>query len=124
MLNKNDIESMDTLIPLLFGCSSLKNLQLFIDDFHRADLPHHSNTNLEYLSISGELIHSLASIIPNITNLTYLGIDVPIPESAIPVLTNIIQSHPSLEVLELNTDDVDNCDIDPKTKWFKEEGFN
>ena len=46
-----------------------------------------------------------------------MGIDVPIPKSAIPVLINLIESHPTLQVLELNTIN------DPKTKWFKEGGL-
>ena len=123
VLYNSDIGSIDTLVPMLFGCSSLKNLQLFFtDDFYRTDLLPHCN---QYLSISSKLIPSLASILPNITNLTYLGIDVPIPKSAIPVLVNIIQSHPTLGVLELNTSDVDVNDwtIDPRLKWFKEEGL-
>ena len=57
-----------------------------------------SNTNLKKLVISRNLLHSLAALIPNITSLTYLQILDPLTNDLL-VLTNIVQSHHTLEVL-------------------------
>ena len=70
----------------------------------RTELLPHSNTNLKKLIISRNLIHLLAALIPNIVSLTYLGIGTLYPvdsDSDLPVLTNIVQSHHTLEVLEI-----------------------
>ena len=96
--------SADTLIPLLFQPSSLQELKLslgyrnvVLDD----ELLPHENTNLEELTISRNLLHPLAALIMNITSLTYLKITVGLLDSDLPVLTNIVQSHHTLEVLEI-----------------------
>ena len=60
----------------------------------------HGNTNLKKLTISRNLLHPLAALIVNITSLTYLEIYDPL-DSDLPVLTNIVQSHHTLEVLQI-----------------------
>ena len=88
-----------TLIPTLFQPSSVQKLELFPDDtILGTELLPHGNTNLKELSISRNLLHSLAALIVNITSLTYLMILDPL-DSTLPVLTNIVQSHRTLEVL-------------------------
>ena len=89
----------DSFIPLLFQQSSLEELTLDVhdtNDIMRLELLPHSNTNLKKLIISRNLIHLLAALIPNIVSLTYLGICNPL-DSDLPVLTNIVQSHRTLE---------------------------
>ena len=92
-----------SLVPLLFQPSSLQELTLDIHyqeiGFSRELLPH-ENTNLKKLIISRGLLHPLAAVIVNITSLTYLKIRKPL-NSVLPVLTNIVQSHRTLEVLEI-----------------------
>ena len=92
----------DTFIPLLFQQSSLEELILYVhdtNDIMRTELLPHSNTNLKKLIITRNHIHLLAALIPNIVSLTYLKILYPL-DSDLPVLTNIVQSHHTLEVLE------------------------
>ena len=92
----------DTFIPLLFQQSSLEELKLIVPNVNmRTELLPHSNTNLKKLIISCNLIHLLAALIPNIVSLTYLGITLYTLDSDLPVLTNIVQSHHTLEVLEI-----------------------
>ena len=67
----------------------------------------HKNTNLKKLTISGELIEPLAAVLPNITSLTYLRINYPVPDSDLLVLIDLLQSHTTLEELELSIDDYD-----------------
>ena len=66
-----------SFIPLLLGLSSLEELMLqsFQSNLNTELLPH-SNTNLKKLTISSELIQplALATLLPNITSLTYLEI--------------------------------------------------
>ena len=94
----------DTFIPLLFQQSSLEELTLDARHDHmRTELLPHSNTNLKKLVITNILVHLLAALIPNIVSLTYLKIFDPL-DSDLPVLTNIVQSHRTLEVLEITCD--------------------
>ena len=97
----------DTLIPLLFQQSSLQELILtdlanephhIPEDIKTMNLPH-SNTNLQILTISGTgFLRPLAALIPNITSLTIL--DVPYQlYSDLPIITNIVRTHRSLETL-------------------------
>ena len=93
----------NTLIPLLFQPSSLQELLLMM--YYRDHVPHHElfpheNTNIKELTIAPNLLHSLAALIVNITSLTYLNIVYAPLDSDLPVLTNIVQSHRTLEVLE------------------------
>ena len=102
------VTDTSTFIPLLFQQSSLEELRLYLyDDNLRTELLPDSNTNLKKLVISCNLVHLLAALISNIVSLTYLQIYVPEDvddveyDHHLPVLTNIIQSHHTLEVLEI-----------------------
>ena len=94
-----------TLIPLLFQPSSLKELTLYLferDTVNYDELLPHENTNLKELTVSIHNLHPLAALIMNITSLTYLGISGGVLHSYdLPILTNIVQSHHTLEVLEI-----------------------
>ena len=67
---------------------------------HDELLPH-ENKDLKELTISRNLLHPLAALIINITSLTYLKITNFLQDSDLPVLTNIVQSHHTLEVLKI-----------------------
>ena len=91
-----------TLMPLLFQPSSLQELRVDVryqEITVNCELPH-KNTNLKKLTISRGLLHPLAALIVNITSLTYLEISKPL-DSVLPDLTNIVQSHSTLEVLQI-----------------------
>ena len=101
--NTSDIHT-NTLIPLLFQPSSLQEMILkFVlrDIMLHDELLPHENTNLRKLTISRNILHSLAALIMNITSLTYLMISSFLRDSDLPVLTNIVRSHHSLEVLQI-----------------------
>ena len=92
------------LLAIFFQPSSLQELRLkyvydVLIDCHEP-LPH-VNTNLKELTISRNLLHPLAALIKNITSLTYLKISNSPLDSDLPVLTNIVQSHHTLEVLQI-----------------------
>ena len=93
----------NTLISLLFQPSSLQELTLDLggqDIVLLDELLPHENTNLKELTISRNLLYPLAVLIVNITSLTYLKIYF-VRDSDLPVLTNIVQSHHTLEVLQI-----------------------
>ena len=98
-----DLHSNILRLAIFFQPSSLQELQLECESSVQIDchepLPH-VNTNLKELTISRNLLHPLAALIVNITSLTYLKISV-ILDSDLPVLTNIVQSHHTLEVLQI-----------------------
>ena len=99
-LEYNGLHS-NTLIPLLFQPSSLQDLILrggVQENIHFELHPHHK-TNLNKLYISNNLLHPLAALIVNITSLTYLEVYGAVPSIYLPALTNIVQSHRTLEVL-------------------------
>ena len=105
----------NTLIPLLFQPSSLKKLSLYLVErgtVNYDELLPHENTNLKELTVSLYNLHPLAALIMNITSLTYLGISDGVLHSYdLPILTNIVQSHRTLEVLEIGKLVVyDNCE--------------
>ena len=94
----------NVLLAVFFQPSSLQELRLKYEcdiqiDCHEA-LPH-VNTNLKELNISRNLLHQLAALIVNITSLKYLRISRILRVSDLPVLTNIVQSHHTLEVLHI-----------------------
>ena len=96
----------NTLIRLLFQPSSLQELTLHLgyeDIVLHDELLLHENTNLKELTISRNLLHPLAALIVNITSLTYLDLEISpfLLDSDLPVLTNIVQSHHTLEVLKI-----------------------
>ena len=95
------------LMLILFKASSLQELTLSTaDTINETQLLPHGNTNLKKLTISHNLLHPLAALIVNITSLTYLRIGY-LLDSDLPVLTNIVQSHHTLEVLDIN--EIQNC---------------
>ena len=96
----------NTLIRLLFQPSSLQELKLdlgFLDIVLHDELLPHENTSIKELTISRDLIHPLAALIMNITSLTCLEINDLLLDSDLPVLTNIVQSHHTLEVLQIGS---------------------
>ena len=99
--------NMNTLVPLLFQPSSLQELRLdlgYEDIVLHDELLPYDNTNLKELTISRYYLHPLAALIINITSLTYLKIShFLLDRSDLPVLTNIVQSHHTLEVLEIDS---------------------
>ena len=95
------------LISTLFQPSSLQELDLFTyETINETQLLPHGNTNLKKLGIYGNSLYPLAALIMNITSLTYLGISY-LRDSDLPVLTNIVQSHHTLEVLDIGA--IQNC---------------
>ena len=99
-------------ISLMFQPSSLQVLDLYVsgEDIVLHELLPHKNTNLEVLRISSNLLRPLAALIVNITSLIYLEINSAtkhVPDtigpldSDLPVLTNIVQSHCTLEELHV-----------------------
>ena len=96
---KSQISSL--LISTLFQPSSLQELAFFTDvTINETQLLPHGNTNLEKLTITLNPLYLLAPLIMNITSLIYLKIVDPL-DSDLPVLTNIVQSHHTLEVLTI-----------------------
>ena len=91
---------------LLLGLSSVEELSLGSRNINTELLPH-SNTNLKKLSIHQALIQPLATLLPNITSLTYLKIDGPVTDSDVSVLITTIQSLHMLEVLHLGVRYID-----------------
>ena len=101
------LQISSSLISTLFQPSSLQELALFTDDtINETQLLPHGNTNLNKLTISRNLLHPLAALIVNITSLTYLKIR-DLLDSDLPVLTIIVQSHHTLEVLDIEY--IKNC---------------
>ena len=102
-----------TLIRLLFQPSSLQELTLNLDlqdiVLHDELLPH-ENTNLKELTISRDLLHQLAAL--NITTLTYLWIIFFLQDGDLPVLTNIVRSHHTLEELCIGFISCDNYETE------------
>ena len=96
---KSQISSL--LISTLFQPSSLQELTLITDDaINETQLLPHGNTNIKKLTISRNTLYPLAALIKN-ASLTYLEIGNPL-DSDLPVLTNIVQSHHTLEVLTID----------------------
>ena len=94
--------STSLLISTLFQPSSLQQLSLItLVTIDETQLLPHGNTNLKELKISRTFLHPLAALIMNITSLTYLVINAILRDSDLPVLTNIVQSHHTLEVLTI-----------------------
>ena len=110
----------NTLIQLLFQPSSLQKLTLGLGYqeivFHHKLFPY-KNTNLKKLTISCNLLHPLGAMIVNITSLTYLEIGEVLLDSDLPVLTNIVQSHCTLEVLEIGLAIRHYTSTDPSTNF-------
>ena len=103
----SQIISSSLLISTLFQPSSLQELTLTTDvTINETQLLPHGNTNLKKLTIRRNFLDPLAALIVNITSLTYLKIR-DLLDSDLPVLTNIVQSHHTLEVLAIY--EIQNC---------------
>ena len=98
----NDYTHTSSFIPMLLDDSSLEELVVRTGSKANIDtelLPH-TNTNLKKLTISCELVQPLAALLPN-TSLTHLVVDTLVYDSDLPFLTSLIESHSTLQVLEL-----------------------
>ena len=98
----NEYTHTGSLIPMLLDNSSLEELVVRTGSEVNMDtklLPR-SNTNLKKLTISCELVQPLAALLPN-TSLTHLVVDTLVYDSDLPFLTSLIESHSTLQVLEL-----------------------
>ena len=96
------IDLHSNILPaIFFQPSSLQELRLKYESIDCHEPLPHENTNLKKLTISPNLLHTLAALIMNITSLTYLKISSCPLDSDLPVLTNIVQSHHTLEVLQI-----------------------
>ena len=98
----NEYTYTRSLIPMLFGHSSLEELVVRIGSEANMDNNHlpHTNTNLKKLTISCELVKPLAALLPN-TSLTHLVVDRRIYDRDLPILKHLIESLSTLQVLEL-----------------------
>ena len=84
------------------SASNLKKLTISGHDITKL-LPHNIK-NVKKLTIPSGCFQLLAALLPYATSLTYLEITGYVSDSDLPVLTNIIvQSHPTLEVLNIIT---------------------
>ena len=115
----------------MFQPSSLQVLDLYVGH-EDIVLPHellpHKNTNLEVLKISSNLLRPLAALIVNITSMIYLEINSYSNESTetkgpldsdLPVLTNIVQSHRTLEELHVGKIIYQNDSTDSSTNLLQ-----
>ena len=87
------------LIPILLAQSSLEELTIDSRYCEKPGLLPQKNTNLKKLAITRNLLVSLAGVLPNCTSLTCLRINGSVYKDDLPVLTELIQTHPTLEVL-------------------------
>ena len=92
------------LIPLLFQPSSLQELELgHCIRLTNLELIAHKNTNLKELKIPSNLLRLLTEMIINSSSLTYLEIVSSILIEVLPDLLYIVLSHPTLEVLQIQS---------------------
>ena len=93
------------LIPILLAQSSLKELTIKNEHNHEKLYLSQKNTNLKKLAMTCALLLPLAKLLPNYTpSLTCLIINNSIVYADdLPVFTELIQSHPTLEVLEIES---------------------
>ena len=102
MSGKINYNGTGSFIPLLLGLPSLEELELHSYRINiNTELLPHSNTKLKELTIASELIQPLATLLPNMTSLTYLNIVGTVTDSDISVLITTVQSLHMLEVLHL-----------------------
>ena len=90
-----------SLIPMLLDNSSLEELVVRTGSEVNIDteLPR-TNVNLKKLTISCELVQPLKALLPN-TSLTCLVVDTLVYDSDLPFLTSLVESHSTLQVIEL-----------------------
>ena len=99
----------NTFLSLVFQHPSIQSLELHLsglDNDTELQLPH-SNTSLMNFTTYSINLRLLARLILDCTSLNYLEIFKHTYDN-LPVLTNIVQSHPSLEILQIS--DVIKCD--------------
>ena len=99
----NDYTYTRSLIPMLLDDSSLEELVVRTGSEVNMDtelLPH-SNTNLKKITISCELVQLLATLLPNTSSLAHLVVESLVVDSDLPILKGLIESHSTLQVLEL-----------------------
>ena len=91
-----------SLIPMLLDNSSLEELVVRTGSEvnMNTELLPHTNINLKKLTISCELVQPLAALLPN-TSLLTLVVDTLVYDSDLPFLTSLVESHSTLQVLEL-----------------------
>ena len=97
------LKCTNTFLSLLFQHPSIQSLELHLfrlDNDTELQLPH-CNTSLVNLTTYSFDLCQLAKLILDCTSLNYLEITEISYESALPVLINIVQSHPSLEILKI-----------------------
>ena len=92
-----------SFIPVLLEDSSLEELiiRTGLEVNMDGDLLPHSNKNLKKLTISCELVQPLAALLPNTSLMIHLVVDTLVDDSNLPFLTSLIESHSTLQVLEL-----------------------
>ena len=95
-------QGSSTFIPILLAQSSLEELTIKSGYYISPYLPPQKNTNLKKLVLTCGL-SPLARLLPNCTSLTCLIINKRLHEYDLPVLTELIQSHPTLEVLGIES---------------------
>ena len=92
-----------SLIPMLLDDSSLEELVVRTGSVVNMDtelLPR-SNTNLKKLTISCELVQPLAALLPKTSLMIHLVVDSQVYDSDLPFLAGLVESHSTLQVLEL-----------------------
>ena len=92
-----------SLIPMLLNDSFLEELVVRTGSVVKMDtklLPR-SNANLKKLTISCELVQPLAALLCKTSVMTHLVVYSPVADSDLPFLTSLIESHSTLQVLEL-----------------------
>ena len=127
----NNFDTLNFISHRMFQPSSLQVLDLYVGH-EDIVLPHellpHKNTNLEVLKISSNLLRPLAALIVNITSMIYLEINSYSNESTetkgpldsdLPVLTNIVQSHRTLEELHVGKIIYQNDSTDSSTNLLQ-----
>ena len=99
----NGFECTNTFLSLVFQHPSIQSLELLsfiFDSDTELQLPH-CNASLVNLTTPSISLRPLANLILDCTSLNYLEIAKRTFASDLPVLTNILQSHPSLEILKI-----------------------
>ena len=106
-LNINNIErsfgvrNPTEIFSLVEAAGNSRLKKLTINKCDVIELLNYANTNPTEVIIPSLLIQPLAALLPNITSLVYLEITGYVSDSDLPVLSNIVRSHPTLEVLDI-----------------------
>ena len=104
VLNINTPELLnltELVLSTLVEAAGNSHLKLIIGKCDIIELFNYENTNPKEVIILSQLLQPLSSLLPNITSLTCLEITGHVSDKDLAVLTNIVQSHPTLEVLEI-----------------------